>query len=394
MKTQGKESRNATGFNDSPAAVRNLYNGLSPAARKRISTARRWQNTLARAASFFAQLPTTDYEPSAPNSGGSGGVPPQFMPKAPHLTGVLLSSELSMNAPIEGTVFSVWIELVNLQSGSLSGILRYSVDGIFPPAGGFTTYTVSQLASGAKINLELVVVAPRSALNHLLLLELTDNAKRTVIASYSITFDTAALYSLTLNSAHVYVPRAPLHDSVQAALYQCDGGQPTGTAVSYGDHGKGATIKIGLSFQFSQVPSTDPEIIGGYIISNEGGAQGRSDQVDANYYSIIFSVWWGGINSLANHDESLSSDYDAGVISFDPIFDLLWWIVEQAIGTKCNGVVAAQTIIVSGAQLDAQTLGGASIQQTVMCKGTKSPVGCGATSRYSVLWTINRLSTP
>ena len=147
-----------------------------------------------------------------------------------------------------------------------------------------------------------------------------------------------------------------------------------------------------MSLDFSRIPDVDPQPTVGYLIMNQGGAFGNSDQVDANYYSIIFSVWWGGLNSLANHNDYSQSD--TGLITFDPIYGLLWWAVESAISGKCNGVVAIETVIMSGAQLDAATVGGQSIQQTAMCKGTKSPVGCGATSRYSVTWTINRLSAP
>jgi hypothetical protein len=53
----------------------------------------------------------------------------------------------------------------------------------------------------------------------------------------------------------------------------------------------------------------------------------------------------------------------------------------------CNGIVAADEIVLSKAQLEQLASRG---PQTKSYPGTDSAVGCGSNSRYQVTWTILR----
>ncbi len=67
------------------------------------------------------------------------------------------------------------------------------------------------------------------------------------------------------------------------------------------------------------------------------------------------------------------------------------WLIGKLLGivfADCDGPVAAGDHVYSGSQLAAQTANGHVISVTDDNKGTDSPTGCGANSRYYVSWTV------
>jgi hypothetical protein len=73
------------------------------------------------------------------------------------------------------------------------------------------------------------------------------------------------------------------------------------------------------------------------------------------------------------------------------------WAVGELLGilfANCDGTVAAADHAFNGAQLAHKTANGAVFRTEDDNKGTDSPVGCGANSRYFVTWLLQSHTTP
>jgi hypothetical protein len=243
----------------------------------------------------------------------------------------------------------------------------------------------------------LLFIAPSAGLGHTLLVELVDNATKAAIVTSVLTFDTAALYSFTVNSAHVDEPRSPRNDTLtftmQAySVYPSE--TPSLTAQYLGNHGKGDNVAINATFNFILVPSADPALICFYALINDGSVRTGDDATKLSiYYSVIFDGFWGGINSGIAHSTPSGQSLEGG-ITLDPVYALVAWLIYGILTLDCNGIVALEPVIVTGAQLDVLTATGSPVEMEIIFEGSKSPVGCGRDSRYKLLHTIQRLSMP
>jgi hypothetical protein len=76
---------------------------------------------------------------------------------------------------------------------------------------------------------------------------------------------------------------------------------------------------------------------------------------------------------------------------------LAGWLVSEfttLFFANCDGPVAAEQVVFTGAQLSAKTANGVDFTHATFHPGTDSPGGCGSNSEYWVGWSIYNSATP
>lgn len=184
-------------------------------------------------------------------------------------------------------------------------------------------------------------------------------------------FQRVGPFLVRLDSITVVNPRSPSTDTVYASLSGKvgQGGQPVQPATKFlGDLGKGRTSNVQIGVGPFNVPENQV-LDFSYILENKGGG-GLSQN--------LISVGEGAVGLLA------SPGVSAGVLAAE---QGLKAFAPGLFPGGCNGIVAADEIVLSKAQLQQMTASGPHTERKYY-PGTDSPIGCGANSRYYVTWTV------
>lgn len=185
-----------------------------------------------------------------------------------------------------------------------------------------------------------------------------------------------ANYTLSLDNFHISRTRALRNDTDYVSLTVQVDGQPATTQTRYMGDVHGGDHDVGLQIPFTvdsgmNVTFVYQIINSGYAASHEDAGQkildGLSDageKIATGYYPALKDVWHA-VNDIMHQLHGI----------FFP---------------NCDGIVAADKIVISGDQLDMWTASTGSFAKTIEYPGTDSPVGCGANSLYYVEWAVAR----
>ncbi len=217
-------------------------------------------------------------------------------------------------------------------------------------------------------------------------------------ADASVSINISARYELSIDWVKVDNPRSLIHDTLIGECTATYGGQPVPNqapqrtpfdtpsptvAAAFGDHGAGDVIWT-PTFKFgpiSGVPGLAPDLVFNYSFANLGYDQSHEADVQK-------ALDW--ISRLGAAIASAAFPAWSGI---SPIVDALHEMINAALLSSCDGIVAADSFTVPSAKLGAMTAENQHVlSYLVPYHGTNSPVVCGETSNYEVQWTIRRRS--
>jgi hypothetical protein len=180
-------------------------------------------------------------------------------------------------------------------------------------------------------------------------------------------------FLVRLDKITVDEARSPSADTVYVALSGKvgQGGQPSTPATAFlGDLGDHVTRNVGIQVGPFNVPGNQM-LSFSYMVENKGGGGVSQNLIDMGKAAV-------GV--LATPGVA------AGVAAAEQVIK---YVVPGLLPGSCNGIVAADEIILSKAQLEQMTARGPHTE-TKFYPGTDSATGCGSNSRYHVTWTVMR----
>jgi hypothetical protein len=180
-------------------------------------------------------------------------------------------------------------------------------------------------------------------------------------------------YVFRLDKFHIDTTRAVHEDTDVVSFALKVGDQMFGPLIKHMGDVNNGDHSVGLQFGPIPIPSTAVPILLNYQILNSG----HKDQAE--------------IDTLL----SQGADYltKSATASGDPYAIAAAWIAKFFLGwlaLDCDGPVAIDQIAVTGATLDAWTLGASSHSETRRYNHYTSQDGCGSSPDYKVTWSIIR----
>ena len=314
--------------------------------------------------------------------------------------GLFYANEQPLDVIVENSELNI---LVSVYNGTPSSIKGFLIASFIDSAGNtipISKLKISELPTYSLSQVSLIALVPKADINVILRIELVNEKNEMVTQTDSI-FDIAALFVLTINSAHVFEARSPRNDSLIFGI----GVEPhrnrdnlisIGPQVFLGDHGDGDTIPIDQSFTIALFPKPDSIYTFPYFLVNDGDVRSPRDAADlAAKISLVFDLFSGGITTDGN-DGKFANDvnpvFGRPHMSASVSYDIWYQIVYAVLSFNCNGIVAYDQVFCNGMLLIPAILNGNPLIQTITYKGSDSPVGCGANSKYSITRTIERIS--
>jgi hypothetical protein len=187
-------------------------------------------------------------------------------------------------------------------------------------------------------------------------------------------------YIVKLDSTYITSKRAAVRDTDFVALAaKVNDQQPITNSKKLGDLDSGflhpINIQVGpITVKQGQVLSFD------YVITNKHDG-------DSSTLSTLASAVAGILTKLFSNSNPITA------ISF-PFIEKL---VEQAlpgwfVAGSCDGVVAADNVIIPSDMLEQWTKDTGSHQEKRDYYGGDTPVGCGSNSHYDIRWTVTKVS--
>lgn len=294
---------------------------------------------------------------------------------------VLVSVYNGTSSAITGSLIASFID----SAGTIIPISKFEINDL-------PTYSLSQVS--------LIAITPKADINVTFRVELVTEKNEIITQTDSI-FDVSALFVLTINSAHVFEARSPRNDSLIFGLgIEPHRNRKNLTSMSQqvflGDHGDGDTVPIDQSFTIALYPRPDSIYTFAYYLVNDGEVRSPKDAADlAAKISLVFDLFSGGITADGN-DGKFSNEvnpvFGRPHMSASVSYDIWYQIVYSVLSFNCNGIVAYDQVFCNGMLLIPAISNGNPLVQNITYKGSDSPVGCGANSKYSITRTIERVS--
>lgn len=229
------------------------------------------------------------------------------------------------------------------------------------------------------VALAVAVVAPGAA-------EAAKITKPIVLNNTTIKQVLPHVYTFTVTSFKITDTRSVHEDTdfVSAAGAVGSAAAVSAPTKSMGDVNNG-THAVNLSVQVAALPTDSVSF--SYGIVNSGY---DANKLEASLKSLVSSAASKGAkagiaaaaDALIPGSGSIASTFGSSAADWaiGKLLDIVF--------ANCDGSVAAGNHVYSGSQLAAQTAGGKTVSGTDDNKGTDSPTGCGANSRYYVSWSI------
>jgi hypothetical protein len=203
----------------------------------------------------------------------------------------------------------------------------------------------------------------------------------TAIANIAI--DVAAIYQVSLDSFQILKTRAGFQYGEKDTDFVTFSAQLSGEASSAATKSLGSwssgSYPIDLQLgPFNSIPGDDRSLTFNFAITNSGFASSNQQTAE-----MIF-------NAASDVSQQV---LDAALPGYPwaLINKITHWINEHLV-TDCDGVVAADQMVLSSTQLAQCTTTDASYTETRHYRGSPSPVLCGDTSDYTVTWSLLRTS--
>jgi hypothetical protein len=219
--------------------------------------------------------------------------------------------------------------------------------------------------------------------------------KGSVLKAFPVQPPPAGVYTFTLNNFRITDTRSLHNDTDYVTISVAVNGQKPITlpAKSMGDVNNG-THQVNLTIPNVTVGQNNT-VAFVYTIVNSGF---NSNSVEQALQKIV--------NAGAEKGAGAGSTALCGLVTANPAVastcgtvgtSAATWIMgklDSILFANCDGTVAAATHGFTGSALAQGTANGAVISGTDDNKGTDSPTGCGANSRYFVSWTITGKQLP
>jgi hypothetical protein len=389
-----KPSARRPRFDDSPVALRDALARIGPQARarlERISQASGRGELIRRIAS---NLPTPSlYSTNLKSDVGKGTKIKSVVGTHAAELGIELFVDAPDSPPVEHTLFVAIVTLVNRTPSEVRGTLRAWVDSAPNTSPIYATYSVNSLEPWGFLQICLVVMAPAAGINHTLKVALTRPLRASNVSA-TTQFNTAGVYRITVDSAYVERPRARINDTLTFGYKHGD----YTNGFPLGDYSSGDTVPINkvIVSYFLAVPSDEPIAVAAYLLANNGDVRDlKAARELVGKFMIIWDPLGGIVTPLENATDISKFGYDQSEITgplTGSVSSVIWYEVAiHALSIDCNGIVAAETIVVTGAELDANTSNGQAWTRTIRFLGTDSDTGCGRNSRYRVTRTITKV---
>jgi hypothetical protein len=211
---------------------------------------------------------------------------------------------------------------------------------------------------------------------------------------WSANLAVAAEYELRVDAVTIENPRAPRNDTLRGEATALYNGEPIanpapaspfdqpGTQVhDFGNRGAGSVLDTPFRFgPFRGVPGVAADVKFNYIFDNRG-FQGSAEEVGGRV-----------LNDLSKAGQALATfAIPQGAAAFDKANEVHEKI-NNALFSDCDGIVAADQIVMKSDVLEAVTRGTGSFSENRPYIGSSSPAVCGMTSHYRVRFTITRTS--
>jgi hypothetical protein len=179
-------------------------------------------------------------------------------------------------------------------------------------------------------------------------------------------------FLVRLDKVTVDEARSPSADTVYVGLSGKvgQGGQPMSATRFLGDLGDHVTRNVGIRVGPFNVPGNQM-LSFSYLVENKGGGGVSQNLIDMGKAAAGVLATPGVAAGVAAAEQ---------VVRF---------VAGGLLPGGCNGIVAADEIILSKGQLQQMTSRGPHTE-TKFYPGTDSPRGCGSNSRYHVTWTVMR----
>jgi hypothetical protein len=197
-------------------------------------------------------------------------------------------------------------------------------------------------------------------------------------------------YTFTLDSFKITDTRA-LHndtDFVQIGVKVGSGAAITAPAKAMGDVNNG-THTVNLSVPNVFVPAGETAVFS-YSIVNTGY---DANSVEQALKSGVSAALPGALQAAATAGGTAAGCAACGAIVGKQASSWFTGKVENILFPNCDGTVAAADHAFPQASLTQATANGNVIVATDDNKGTDSPTGCGANSRYYVTWSVSATGT-
>lgn len=252
------------------------------------------------------------------------------------------------------------------------------------PLGG--EFDIAHLANGSTVTGSVTSVAPRAGRAAEFLLEFYE-ADGPIVAeirqpSAIATTDVgvAARFTLTLESFEIANTRALHEDTDYISLAAKVGDQqPVHQTQFVGDVNNGVH-PVGVRLNpFDIVPEGSQDLNFSYLIVNSGYA--KSHEKDAEATSDTISDLTQAVLTIL---------YPSWSAAWTVANALTHWL-NHVFGADCDGLVAADQVMVPSGLLDTWTKASGRHREKRYYPGTDSAVGCGSNSEYYVTWSIDRM---